>query len=91
MNTVIVTLKVMPESPEVNLESLVEPISTIIDAQGGKVTATEEESIGFGIKALLLTFQRDEALGNLDAIEAAVADVTGVESCESTNVRRALG
>lgn len=91
MAHIIVTLKIMPESPDVNLESLVAPITEAITAEGGAVSAHEEEPIGFGIKALLITFSRDEALGNLDGIEETVAALTGVEGCESVNVRRALG
>ena len=91
MAQIIVTLKVMPESPDVDLESLVTPITEAISAEGGTVSAHEEEPIGFGIKALLITFSRDEALGNLDGIEDAVTALSGVESCESANVRRALG
>jgi elongation factor 1-beta len=91
MAHIIVTLKIMPESPDVNLESLVAPIGEAIDAEGGRVSAHEEEPIGFGIKALLVTFSRDEARGNLDAIEEAVSALPGVEGCESVNVRRALG
>jgi translation elongation factor EF-1beta len=66
-------------------------VSAAISAEGGRVSANEEEPIGFGIKALLITFSRDESLGNLDAIEEAVVAITGVESAESVNVRRALG
>jgi elongation factor 1-beta len=91
MAHIIVTLKIMPESPDVNLASLIGPITTVIESEGGSVSAHEEEPIGFGIKALLVTFSRNESLGNLDPIEEKVAALTGVEGCESTNVRRALG
>ena len=91
MAQIIVTLKIMPESPDVNLESLIEPVTAVIVADGGTVSGTEEEPIGFGIKALLVTFSRDEGLGNLDGIEEKVNAITGVESAESVNVRRALG
>ena len=91
MAQIIVTLKIMPESPDVELESLVAPVTEAISAEGGSVSAHEQEPIGFGIKALLITFSRDEGLGNLDGIEERVNALAGIENCESVNVRRALG
>lgn len=91
MAQIIITLRVMPESPDVNLESLVEEISSIISAEQGSVMGTEEEPIGFGIKALRVTFSRSEDLGSTDAIEEKVAGMTGVESAEAVDARRALG
>lgn len=91
MAQIIVTLRIMPASPEINLGSLGEQIGDIVEAEQGSVMGTEEEPIGFGIKALRVTLSRREDLGSTDAIEAKVAKLTGVESCEAVDARRALG
>ena len=91
MANIIVTFKIMPESPDVNLESLTEQINEIIENEGGSVGKSELQPIGFGIKALMVTFVRDEAKGNTDAMEETLSELTGVESVETTDVRRTIG
>ena len=53
MGEVAVTLKVMPESPEVDLEALKEAIKNAVDEK--EFERIEEEPIGFGLLALIVT------------------------------------
>ena len=91
MADVIITLKIMPESPEVNLGALGSEISKLVADFGGEVGKTEEEPVAFGIKALKIIFVADESKGSTDSLEEKAAALTGVESVEVTDVRRALG
>ncbi len=82
MGTVAAILKVMPESPEVNLEGLKEAIRA-------KVPSTHdirEEPIGFGLKALKVVAIVNDQGGQTDSLEAAIQSIPGVERAEVVEV-----
>jgi len=96
MASVIVTLKVMPASPETNLDKVYEEASKHIrdfvdqKHKDGEIRK-EIEPIGYGLKAMKLLFVMDENLGTTDKLEEKIKNITGVESVEATDVRRAIG
>ncbi len=91
MALVIIDMKIMPSSPEVNLEELKNEIDKIITTYGGKLHKHEMQPIAFGLKALLLILTVDEAKGSTDVLEEQISKVNGVESVQVTGVSRALG
>ena len=92
MTQVVVTLKIMPESPEVDLDKLSEDIiSKIKEFAGECETKVEKEAIGFGLSALKILFTMDEAKGDIDPLEEKVKQIEGVNSVEVIDVRRAIG
>ena len=92
MSQVVVTIKIMPESPEVDLNKIEteakEKIKTFSDSQEMK---TEQEPIAFGLKALKITFVMDESRGSTDPLEETLKNLDGVNSVETIDVRRAIG
>ena len=70
MADAIITIKIMPENPEVNLEEISVKAKELIAKNGGEVGKEEIEPIAFGLKALILIYVVDEALGGTDAVEA---------------------
>ncbi|MDI9633872.1 MAG: elongation factor 1-beta [Methanolinea sp.] len=82
MGTVAVILRVMPESPEVDLAGLKEAIRREVPA----VKDIREEPIGFGLKALVVAALVQDAGGETDALEAAIQKIPGVERAEITDV-----
>ncbi|MAF36317.1 elongation factor 1-beta [archaeon] len=91
MATVLITLKIMPESPDVNLETLKTEIFTKIDAFGGKPNNAELVEVAFGLKAFQVMFSMDESIGATDDLEDDIATLDGVQSVDVTDVRRAFG
>tara|TARA_B100000315_G_C14295592_1_gene459370 strand:+ start:276 stop:551 length:276 start_codon:yes stop_codon:yes gene_type:complete len=91
MADVIITLKIMPESPEINLKELEEKAKLEIENFGGEVGKVEIEPIAFGIKALKLIFVMPEEKGSTEELEKNVSEIIGVNSAEVTDVRRAIG
>jgi len=96
MASVIITLKLMPTSPEVDLDKLfddaVKHINAFIDEKHKNGEMRKEiEPIGYGLKALKIIFVMDEAQGGTEALEETLAKIADVESVEVTDVRRALG
>lgn len=91
MAQVILTFKIMPESPDVDLSLVKQKASDMISEFGGEVGKSEEQPIAFGLKALLLFVVMDESKGSTDSLEENLGKVEGVQSVEVTDVRRAIG
>jgi elongation factor 1-beta len=91
MARVIVTLKVMPEGPEIDLAALEEKAKAIVSDFGGTIMSVEKQPIGYGIVALMVKFNMDEAKGSTEPIEELIRKVEGVESVDVAAISRAFG
>jgi len=92
MTNIIITLKIMPDSPEVNLEELEKSAVDEIKAFCGETEVKKEiEPVAFGLKALKITFVMDEAKGSTEELEKKIGEIEGVSSVEVIDVRRAIG
>ena len=90
MARMIVTLKIMPESLEVDLEDLKTKAKNVIKNFGGDVGKEEFEPVAFGLKAVKLTYIIDESKG-IDEVCDSVSSIEGVSSTEAVDMRRTLG
>lgn len=90
MAKVIVTMKLMPESPEVDLAKIESDTHKVIEKFSGKFQSAERQPIGFGLVSLIIKFSMDENFGTDDA-EAEMCKIEGVESAQTTMTSRALG
>jgi len=92
MANAIVTLKIMPDSPETDMDALHEKVLKEIESFCGETqTKKEIEPIAFGLKALKIIFVMDEAKGATDQLEEKISEFPDVNSVEVTDVRRAIG
>ncbi len=91
MADVVITLKIMPESPDSDLGRIEQEATQLIADFGGEVGKKEIEPIAFGLKALKLIFVADEKKGGTDALEQKVSEIDEVASVEIIDVRRAIG
>ena len=92
MAKAIVTVKIMPKTPEIDLSQIEKDAKLVIAEFAGEgETKTEEEAIGFGLKALKIIFVMDEDLGSPDPVAEKISEMDGINSAEITDVRRALG
>ncbi|RLI96340.1 MAG: elongation factor 1-beta [Candidatus Aenigmatarchaeota archaeon] len=81
---VIATFKIMPETPDVNLDNLKKKIKSMDGL--GDVRDFKEEPIAFGLKSLsVLTLVADEG-GITDKIEKSLSGLDGVQSVETVGV-----
>jgi elongation factor 1-beta len=87
MAKVAATLKVMPNSPELDLDALEERLSSALP-EGAKINTVEREDVAFGLIALLPTVLIPDDTGGTDVVEEAFGDVEGVESVGVENVTR---
>ncbi|MBU0615684.1 MAG: elongation factor 1-beta [Nanoarchaeota archaeon] len=92
MGTAIVTVKIMPESPEIDLDKIEKTAKEEIKAFAGEGdTKTEIEPIAFGLKAVKIIFIMDENKGSPDIVAEKIQEIEGVQSAEISDVRRAIG
>jgi elongation factor 1-beta len=92
MAKAIVTIKIMPESPDIDLNNISSEIETKIDSFAGKGDRKKEiEPIAFGLNALKITFVMDENKGSTEPLENEISGIEGVQSVEVVDVRRAIG
>lgn len=82
MGSVAVIARVMPDSPDVDLDQLKKALQQKLPG----IQEIREEPIGFGLKALKLVAVINDAGGETDAIEKSLNEVAGVERAEIIEV-----
>ncbi len=91
MAKMFVTVKIMPESVEVDLKQLREEIKSAAQKLNIEILDKDViEPVAFGLKALKLMFLFDESKGSEELLDA-ISAVEGVSSAEAVDMRRALG
>ena len=90
MGIALVKIKIMPTSPEVNLEEIKNSAKTIIESNKGARTNFEEQPIAFGLKAVIAGFEIDEE-SPLEPIEENLKKIENVNSVQVIDMRRAFG
>jgi len=83
MGEVAVILRVMPESPDVDLAKLEREIREKV-----KVLAVEKEPIAFGLNALKVATVVEDAEGGTEPLEQAISSIPGVASVEVIGLSR---
>ena len=83
MGVVALTLRILPEGPEVDLDRLREAVRA---ALGPRLKKLEAEPLAFGLVALVATVLVDDATGAAEQVETTVADLHGVSTAETTDV-----
>ena len=90
MGTALLKYKIMPTSPEVNLEEIKEQAKKVVENNKGKNCRFEEEPIAFGLKAVMVFFDIDESQ-ELEPLEKELNKIENVNSAEIIDMRRAFG
>jgi translation elongation factor aEF-1 beta len=91
MADVVVSLKIMPDSPEASLDKVFSETEKAIKQFGGEVGRVEQVPVAFGLNSLNIIFVMNENIGSTEELEKQIAGFDGVGSVEVTDVRRAIG
>ena len=89
MGEVLTTMKIMPDSPDLDLEAIK---ATIKDSmpEGARLHDMSEEPIAFGLVAIILQFITEDGEGGSEPTEQMVQAIDGVASIEITGVGRLM-
>ena len=92
MAKAIITFKIMPESPEIDLEPIKEEAQKI--AKENKSIGemqVKEEPVAFGLKAVIVMAMYEVEGGDFEGIAAKMKEIANVHSAEIANMDLALG
>ena len=91
MASVLVTFRILPESPEVDLDAMEADCLKMVQNFGALSTKVERAPFAFGLVALNIMFVLNEAKGDTEPLEDLLRNADGVQSVEVTDVRRTFG
>ncbi len=87
MGKVAAAIKIMPQSPDVDLDQLQERLEQVLP-EGAKIQGFDRDDVAFGLVALIPTVIVPDESGGTEAVEEAFTDVEGVESVSVEDVGR---
>ena len=92
MAQVVITLRIMPSNIDVDLHALEAKVKhEIVAFCNSQEFRASIHPVAFGLKALQMIFVMEESKGSTEDLENQIAKLSGVESVEVTDVRRAIG
>ena len=89
MGEVLTTMKIMPDSPDVDLDAIKSTIESSMP-EGARIQEISEEPIAFGLVAVILQFITEDGEGGSEPVEEMVQAIDGVASFEITGVGRLM-
>ncbi len=89
MGEVVATIKLMPESPEMDLAKVKAEIESAIP-ENTELHSIEEEPIAFGLVALNVMVVVDDGEGGTEKVEENFSKIDDIASVEVVDVRRLM-
>ncbi len=90
MALALIKVKIMPESPQTNLDEIEKKVKEILEKAGSKTIRFEREPIAFGLIAIITMFSWDD-IQSSDEIVERIQQIPHVSSSEVIDYRRAIG
>ncbi|ERH03499.1 MAG: translation elongation factor aEF-1 beta [uncultured archaeon A07HR60] len=87
MGKVAAGIKVMPESPDIDLDELQDRLEESLP-EGAEINGVKRDDVAFGLVALIPTVVVPDDAGGTEAVEEAFSGVEGTESVSVENVGR---
>lgn len=83
MGKIGVVLKLMPESPEEDLEKIKSEAKERVDVED-----IGEEDVAFGLTAIKVSTIVEDAKGGTDEVEETLLEIEGVQSVEVDDIQK---
>lgn len=90
VGVVAIIVKIMPDSPDEDLEKIKAGAQAKLEEDGAKNISMEEKDVAFGLKAVMIKFAWDEEKDS-SMYEDKLAGIPGVSSATTEDYRRAFG
>ncbi|HYD03966.1 MAG TPA: elongation factor 1-beta [Alphaproteobacteria bacterium] len=92
MGTAIATITIMPESPSTDLKHIEHEALKLITAfSDDRQKKVEVKPVAFGLQSVNITFLMDEKKGDTEPLEKQIAEISGVQNVELSDIRRIVG
>jgi len=89
MANVVINFKIMPDSPERNLDELRQKVGETL-ATFGKIYKDAVEPIAFGLNAMIFSVITLEKEGGTEPLEQAIKAIEGISDVQVTDVTRVV-
>jgi elongation factor 1-beta len=89
-NVAAIIVKLMPESPNIDLKQIEADAKIAMESHGAKNISFEERPVAFGLKSIHMKLAIDESKGT-DLVESELAKIAHVSSVTIEDYRRAFG
>lgn len=90
MATVIIIVKLMPDSPSADLEEIKREAKKLLEKEGANNISIEEKLVAFGLKSIHIKLDMAEEKGT-DFVESILSKIEHVSSVTIEDYRRAFG
>ena len=90
MATVVIITKLLPDSPQADLNKIKDLARKALEPEGAKNISFEEKPIAFGLNALMVKIDMHEEKGT-DLVETLLSKIPHVSSVTIEDYRRAFG
>jgi len=90
MGVAAVKIKIMPNSPEIDIKEIEQDVRDLIEKQGVKNPQFEIQPIAFGLNAIIVMFGWPEEK-ELEELEEKLRKIKNVSSVQLIDIRRAVG
>lgn len=87
MARVLVKIRILPESTDVNLDDLMDKIASMIP-EGFKVHFKEKEPMAFGMDCLIIGISMPDEEGYMDKLEDYLRNTEGVQEINVVSMTR---
>ncbi|HLF54054.1 MAG TPA: hypothetical protein VI544_02645, partial [Candidatus Nanoarchaeia archaeon] len=77
MATVIIIVKLMPDSPSADLEAIKSTAKSLLEKEEAKNISIEEKEVAFGLKSIHIKMDMPESKGT-DAVESTLKKIEHV-------------
>ena len=87
MGDVAAAIKVMPKSPDIDLDDLQDSLEAALP-EGAEISGAKRDEVAFGLTALIPTVIVPDDEGGTESVEEAFAELDDVESVSVESVGR---
>ncbi|MEM1688108.1 MAG: hypothetical protein QXY70_00325 [Nanopusillaceae archaeon] len=86
MGLVVITLKILPDSPEIDPLNFLNDVKKIIENFGGRYIQHDIKPFVFGLKSLEIKFSYPDTEFREEEFLNKIREIEGISSAEITNV-----
>lgn len=89
MGKIVVTVKILPNDINLDMDKTAEKVKEIIKLYKGEAGKYQIEPIAFGLKELYIYFLIEET-GDMESIMKEISNLDGIDSAETIDIRKEI-
>ena len=90
MGEVVITARILPDSPEVDVAAWVDKIKSIVAELEGELLRAAKKPVAFGLNVLEIVFKIPDKGGLMDKVESGIRSMEHVSDFTVTDMGRPI-